>query len=73
MEEFIQMLKIIRPDVDFENETSLIDDGLLESYDIVAILTAVSDNYDVEIDITEIDPENFCSATAIWSLVQSKM
>lgn len=73
MEEFIQMLKSVRPDVDFDNETALIEDGLLESFDIVAILAAISDNYDVEIDITEIGPENFSSATTIWSLIQDKL
>ena len=38
MEEFIKMLKGIKPDIDFENETALVDDGLLESLDIISII-----------------------------------
>lgn len=70
MEQLLEILKGIRPDVEFENETSLIDDGILDSFDVVSIISELDDAFDVQIRINELDPENFNSAEAIWSLVQ---
>ena len=70
MEKLLEILKGIRPDVDFENETALIDDGILDSFDVVAIISELDDAFDVQIRITELDPDNFNSANAIWELVQ---
>lgn len=70
MEQLLAILKGIRPDVDFENETALIDDGILDSFDVVSIISELDDQFDVQIRINELDPENFNSAEAIWKLVQ---
>ena len=66
----MEILKDIRPDVDFENETSLIDDGILDSFDVVSIISELDNEFGVQVRITELDPENFNSAEAIWNLVQ---
>ena len=73
MEKLLELLKSVRPDVDFENETALIDDGILDSFDVVSIISELDDQFDVQIRITELDPENFNSAEAIWKLVQELM
>lgn len=70
MEQLLEMLQGIRPDVDFETETALIDDGILDSFDIVSIISEIDDTFGVQIRITELDPKNFNSAEAIWNLVQ---
>lgn len=70
MEELLKLLKGIRPDVDFENETELIDDGILDSMDVVSIISEIDDVFGVQIRITELDPDNFNSAEAIWDLIQ---
>lgn len=70
MERLLEILKGIRPDVDFDNETALIDDGILDSFDVVSIISELDDQFDVQIRINELDPENFNSAEAIWKLVQ---
>ena len=70
MEKLLEILKGIRPDVDFENENALIDDGILDSFDVVSIISELDDAFDVQIRITELDPDNFNSAEAIWNLVQ---
>lgn len=70
MEELLEILKEIRPDVDFENETELIDEGILDSFDVVSIISEIDDAFGVQIRINELDPENFNSAEAIWSLIQ---
>lgn len=66
----MEILKGIRPDVDFENETALIDDGILDSFDVVSIISELDNEFDVQVRITELDPENFNSAESIWKLVQ---
>ncbi len=70
MDKLLEILKEIRPDVDFENETELIDDGILDSFDVVSIISEIDDAFGVQIRINELDPENFNSAEAIWTLIQ---
>ena len=70
MEKLFELLQGIRPDVDFENETALIDDGILDSFDVVSIISEIDDVFGVQIRINELDPENFNSAEAIWNLIQ---
>lgn len=70
MEDLLVLLKEVRPDVDFENEKSLIDDGILDSFDVVSIISELDNEFDVQVRITELDPENFNSVEAIWQLVQ---
>ena len=70
MEQLLEILKGIRPDVDFENETALIDEGLLDSFDVVSIISEIDDVFGVQIRINELDPDNFNSAEAIWDLIQ---
>ena len=70
MEELLDLLKGVRADVDFENETELIDDGILDSFDVVAIISEIEDRFGVQIRINELDPENFNSAESIWNLIQ---
>ena len=69
-ETIIGILQDLHEDVDFENETALIDDGILDSFDVVSIISELDDQFDVQIRITELDPENFNSAEAIWKFVQ---
>ncbi len=71
MEELLKLLKEVRPDVDFENETALIDDGILDSMDVVSIISNIDDVFGVQIRITELDPENFNSVENLWNLIES--
>ncbi len=69
MNELIEILHDLHPDVDFATETGLIENGILNSLDIVSIITEVSDRFDVQIPAEEIMPENFDSAEALWALI----
>lgn len=73
MEDFIAMLKRVKLNVDFENEETLVDDGLLESLDIISIISEIADVYGVVIPSDEIIPDNFNSAQALYELVQDLM
>lgn len=70
MEQLLEILQGIRPDVDFEQEKSLIDDGVLDSFDVVSIISELDDAFDVQIRINELDSKNFNSIESIWALVQ---
>jgi len=71
METILEILSELHPDVDFENCASLIDGGILDSFDIVSIITQLSDKFDVSVTADKILPENFNSAAAIFALVNS--
>ena len=70
MEKLIEILEDIQPDADYENCTTLIDDGILESFAILSIGGELEDEFDISITPAEIIPENFNSAAALWAMVQ---
>ncbi len=70
MDEILAILQDLHPDVDFETCDTLIDDGILDSFDIVTIIAEISDAFDVKIGAEQIVPENFNSAEALWDLVR---
>ena len=69
MEELLRIMSEVRPDIDFENETHLIDNEMLDSLDIVAIVTDVNDEFDISINVNDLLPENFNSAKALYELI----
>ena len=68
-ETIIEILKDIRSDIDFENATALIDDGQLESLDIVEIVGEFNEEFDVEISVEDLVPENFNTVDAMVELI----
>ena len=68
-EKVIAILSEICPGVDFEHETALIDDGLVDSLDIVSIVTELMDTFEVEITVDDLPSENFNSVDAIVPLI----
>lgn len=70
-ERVMEILKDIRSDVDFENCTALIDDDILESLDIVSIVSEFNDEFDVEISVEDLLPENFNSVDAMVELIRN--
>ncbi len=70
MEELLELLTDLRPDVDFINQTKLIDEGILDSFDIITLVGELSEKYDLVIGVENLLPQNFNSATAILKLVE---
>lgn len=70
MEQLLQILSDLHPDVDFEQEKGLIDNMILDSFDIVTLITEISETFDVTISAEYIIPENFNSAQALYELIQ---
>lgn len=70
MEKLLEILNDLHPDVDFETQDHLVDGGILDSMDIVSLITEISEAYDVTITARDIIPENFNSAQALYALIQ---
>ncbi len=70
MEELLKLLKKIKPEVNFEGNEHLIDNEELDSFDIVSIVSAIDEEFDVEIGAGDIVPENFNSADAMYKLIE---
>ena len=70
MEELLQILEDMRPDVDFATEKKLITGGIIDSFDVVSLVAELSDAFDIEIGPQYLIPENFNSADAIWNMIQ---
>ena len=71
-EKLLEILSEACPEVDFETETALIDDGLLESLDIVMIVTEIMQEFGVELTVDDLLPENFNSVEALLALIESR-
>jgi len=70
MEELLEILQEVRPDVDFASEKSLVTDRVIDSFDVMAIVTALTDEYDIKMSPADLVPENFDSAESIYALVE---
>lgn len=70
MEELLRILEQMHPEVDFETEEHLIDGNVLDSFDIVQLISEIHEEFDVTIDAKYILPENFNSAKALYALIE---
>ncbi len=70
MEQIYEMLAEIRPENDFKSSIDFVEDGLLDSFDVITLIDMIEERYGVKIDGLDIVPENFCSAEAIAELVK---
>ena len=70
MEELLEILQKIKPGVDFEHETGLIEKRILDSMSIVRLVQAINDEFDIEITVSDLVPENFDSVSAMMALIE---
>lgn len=70
MEALLEILEELHPEVDFKTHKSLIDDKILDSFDIITLIAEINEEYDVRIPVDEIIPENFNSAESLYKLIQ---
>lgn len=73
MDKLLTLLKETCPGIDFETEHTLIDDGLLDSMDVIAIVSEIIHTFGVELSVEDLIPEHFNSATALMALIESRM
>ena len=72
MDKLIEILSEICPNVDFRKEKALVDDGLIDSFEIVSIVAEIMDHFEVELDLDDLMPENFNSVEAMMQLIEER-
>lgn len=70
MERLYEILEDIQPDVDFETTENLVDDHVLSSLSILALIAELEDEFDITIPAVEVIPANFNSAQAMYTMIQ---
>ena len=70
MEKLLKILKRVKPEVDFIENNYLIDKGILDSIDIVTIISEIEMEYLIEFDPEEIDPDNFQSVLTMLEMIE---
>lgn len=70
MNELLEILNEIDDTIDYETETGLIDDHLLDSFAIISLVSELEDAFDISIDAAEMTPENFNTAANLWKMVE---
>lgn len=70
MQELLEILKEILPNVEWESDYDLVDDGILNSIDIITIISEITDEYDIKISTDEMKTENFNSVQAIYDMIK---
>lgn len=70
-EQVLKVLEAVRQDVDFTKEKALIDGGILDSFDIISIVSDLNDTFGIDITVDELEPENFNTLDAVVELVKS--
>lgn len=71
-EKILEMLENLQPAYDFKSSLNFIEDGLLDSFDIVQLVSDLETEFNTSISALDILPENFCSLDAIEKLVSKK-
>ena len=54
-----------------EDTTEIIEEGILDSFDIVTLIIELNDAFGVKIQVSELLPENFANVLAIEKLIKS--
>ncbi len=70
MEKIMEILQGIRPEFDFNSSEDYIEDGYLDSFDLVSLVSELDETFDISIDGLDIIPENFKSLDTITNVVK---
>ena len=70
MEDLLRILSEVKPGVDFEKEDDLIVDHVLDSFSITMLVANLNDEFDIEITLADLTPENFKNAKTLWAMIE---
>lgn len=68
-EKIVSILSVLRPEFDFSEPVNFIDEGMLDSLDVVNLVTDIESVYGISIDGVDIMPHNFSSVDSIMNLL----
>lgn len=70
MEDLLRILSEVKPGVDFEHEDDLIANHVLDSFSITMLVANLNDEFDIEITLADLTPENFKNAETLWTMIE---
>ena len=70
MKKLMEILMELDDSIDWENETALIDERILDSFGVISLISELEEQFDIEIEASEINPQNLNSADAMWKMIQ---
>ena len=70
MKNLMEILMELDDSTDWENETALIDERILDSFGVISLISELEEQFDIEIEASEIIPQNLNSADAMWKMIQ---
>ena len=70
MKKLMENLMELDDSIDWENETALIDERILDSFGVISLISELEEQFDIEIEASEIIPQNLNSADAMWKMIQ---
>ena len=70
MKKLMEILMELDDSIDWENETALIDERILDSFGVISLISELEEQFDIEIEASEIIPQNLNSADAMWKMMQ---
>lgn len=70
MEKLLEILKSIKPGVDFEKSEDMIEEGLIDSFDVVSIVAKINEEFDIDFTVSEIIPENFKTPKTLYDTIE---
>ena len=70
MKKLMEILMELDDSIDWENETALIDERILDSFGVISLISELDEQFDIEIEASEIIPQNLNSADAMWKMIQ---
>ena len=70
MKKLMEILMELDDSIDWENETALIDERILDSFGVSSLISELEEQFDIEIEASEIIPQNLNSADAMWKMIQ---
>lgn len=69
-EKIIKILSELRPEFDFRNDLNFIEEGMLDSFDVINLVTTLDNEFGISIEGTDVLPENFSSIEKIETLLK---
>ncbi|MCI6610625.1 MAG: phosphopantetheine-binding protein [Ezakiella sp.] len=72
-EQIIKIISDLVPDFENDEESKLLDDGILDSFDIVSLVMELNEEFDVDINVMDITEDNFNTVDTICELVRTKL
>ncbi len=70
MKKLLEILEEIKPGVDFKNSKNMIEEGLIDSFDIITIITAINSEFDIDFTVADIMPENFETVETLYNTIE---